>query len=90
MLYLLILASHAIKGDVRLLGLIHQVVAMMPHPSKPLPFLTTWVWILSLDPLGIFLLGFPKLQGYSHILIFLRRIAENIQISFKSHSAKLE
>jgi hypothetical protein len=38
MFYLLILASHAIKGDVRLLELIHQVVAMMPHPSKPLAF----------------------------------------------------
>jgi hypothetical protein len=33
--YLFVSVSYAIKGNVKLFRLIPQVVAMMPHPSKP-------------------------------------------------------
>jgi hypothetical protein len=78
--YLFILTLHAIRGNVRLFGLILQVAGMMPHPSKPPFLLVAWVWILSLDPLAIFLLGFLRLQVYSYILISLRW---KVQLTFK-------
>jgi len=59
MFYLPILTSHAIKGDVRLLRLIHQTVVMMPHPSKPFaPFNSLGVDIEFRSPWNIFV-GVP-------------------------------
>jgi hypothetical protein len=56
----------------------------------PCPLLATWAWILSLDPLGVFLLGFPSLWLYyfSHLNCFEVRGVAIIHISFISHSAR--
>ncbi len=90
-LYLLISVSHAIKGDVGLLRLIHQAVVMMPHPSKPLaPSNGLGVDIEFKSPWNIFV-GVPQVSSiFTHPKIFKAIIVENIQISFRLHSAKLE
>jgi hypothetical protein len=79
------------KGDVGLLRLIHQVVAMMPHPSKPLALSNgLGVDIEFRSPWNIFV-GVPQVSSiFTHPNFFKAIIVKNIQISFRSHSAKLE
>jgi hypothetical protein len=43
-----------------------------PSLQVPYPLPIAWVWILNIDPLGHFLLGFPKFQQYSNIPIVLK------------------